>query len=139
MIDLEIIAAHADLLRLLDQPGEAGGIVDIAARLDHLLADPALTDPGLRDLLERARFDLEHGWTAAAYDALGRALRLLDPDPDLGTDAGAHRHPERAVLRAAAVELAGRGLTPRDIATALKLSERAVRDLFRTQGGFHAS
>jgi hypothetical protein len=139
MIDLEIIAAHADLLRLLDQPGEAGGIVDIAARLDHLLADPALTDPGLRDLLERARFDLEHGWTAAAYDALGRALRLLDPDPDLGTDAASSRPAERAVLRAAAVELAARGLTPLDIATALRLTEAAVRDLFRTQGGFHAS
>ena len=89
----------------------------------------------LRDLLERARYDLEHGWPEAALDCIGRALRLLDPDPDLGTDAGAHRHPERAVLRAAAVELAARGLTPRDIATALKLSERAVRDLFH--GGHH--
>ena len=77
MIDLEIIAAHADLLRLLEQPGEAGGIVDIAARLTQILDHPALTDPGLRDLLERARFDLEHGWAAVAYDALGRALRLL--------------------------------------------------------------
>ncbi len=77
MIDLEIIAAHADLLRLLEQPGEAGGIVDIAARLDHLLADPALTDPGLRDLLERARYDLEQGWPEAALDCIGRALRLL--------------------------------------------------------------
>lgn len=29
------------------------------------------------DLLERARFDLEHGWPAAALDCLGRAMRLL--------------------------------------------------------------
>ena len=40
-----------------------------------------------------------------------------------------HAPQERAVLRAAAVELATRGLLPRDIATALRLSERAVRDL----------
>ena len=36
---------------------------------------------------------------------------------------------DRAVLRAAAVELQARGLQPRDIAEALKLTERAVRDL----------
>ena len=30
------------------------------------------------DLLERAAFDLERGWTAAAYDCLGRAMRLLE-------------------------------------------------------------
>ena len=32
----------------------------------------------LRSLLNRARFDLEHGWPEAAVDALGRALRLLE-------------------------------------------------------------
>lgn len=31
----------------------------------------------LLDLLERARYDLEQGWTEAAYDALGRAQRLI--------------------------------------------------------------
>jgi hypothetical protein len=31
----------------------------------------------LRDLLERAAYDLRHGWPEAAYDAIGRALRLL--------------------------------------------------------------
>ena len=29
------------------------------------------------DLLERAAFDLEHGWPEAALDNLARALRLL--------------------------------------------------------------
>ena len=47
--------------------------------------------------------------------------------------------PAELAQRAAAVELAARGLTPLDIATALRLTEAAVRDLFRTQGGFHAS
>lgn len=31
----------------------------------------------LRSLLERATHDIEHGWQAAALDALGRALRLI--------------------------------------------------------------
>ena len=52
---------------------------------------------------------------------------------DLG--ATRHRPAERDVLRAAAVELLARGLTPLDIATALKLSERAVRNLLH--GGHH--
>jgi hypothetical protein len=29
------------------------------------------------DLLDRAAYDLRQGWTAAAYDCLSRALRLL--------------------------------------------------------------
>ena len=37
--------------------------------------------PGLRALLERARFDLERGWNAAALDSIGRALRLLAAPP----------------------------------------------------------
>ncbi len=41
----------------------------------------------------------------------------------------AHRPQDRATLRAAAVELASRGLTPTDIAAALRLSERAVHNL----------
>ena len=32
----------------------------------------------IRTLLERAQFDLEHGWSEAAIDCLGRALRLLN-------------------------------------------------------------
>ncbi len=40
-----------------------------------------------------------------------------------------HRPQDRATLRAAARELASRGLTYRDIGTALRLSERAIRDL----------
>lgn len=57
------------------------------------------------------------------------------PALDLDLGATRHRPAERAVLRAAAVELAARGLTPRDIATALRLTEAAVRDLFH--GGHH--
>ena len=29
-------------------------------------------------LLDRARYDLQRGWMAAAYDSLARALRLLE-------------------------------------------------------------
>lgn len=32
----------------------------------------------IRSLLHRARFDLEQSWPEAAYDALCRALRLLE-------------------------------------------------------------
>ncbi len=46
---------------------------------------------------------------------------------DLGADR--HRPADPAVLRAAAVELRARGLTDRDIAAALRLTERAVREL----------
>ncbi|MDA8351001.1 MAG: hypothetical protein M0038_19790 [Pseudomonadota bacterium] len=89
------------------------------------------TDLNLAALLERARHDLLAGWPEAACDAIGRALRLLDPDPDpdRGTDAASNRPAERAVLRAAAVELAARGLTALDIAAALGLSEAAARVL----------
>lgn len=47
-----------------------------------------------------------------------------DADP-----ASHHRPTDPATIRAAAVELAARGLTPRDIASALRLSEDAVREL----------
>ena len=40
-----------------------------------------------------------------------------------------HRPTDRDTLRAAAVELAARGLTPRDIGIALRLSEAAVQEL----------
>ncbi len=40
-----------------------------------------------------------------------------------------HAPTDRATLRAAAVELRARGLTSRDIAATLRLSEAAVRDL----------
>ena len=43
-----------------------------------------------------------------------------------------HRPPDRRTLRCAAAELAARGLTYRDIAAALGLSEAAVRILART-------
>jgi hypothetical protein len=33
---------------------------------------------GLTDLLERAMHDLRHGWPEAAYDALGRAVRIAE-------------------------------------------------------------
>ena len=45
-------------------------------------------------------------------------------------DRSPHNPPQdRATLRAAALELRARGLTPLDIAEALKLTERAVRQL----------
>ncbi len=45
-------------------------------------------------------------------------------------DRSPHNPPlDRAVLRAAALELRARGLTPRDIAAALRLTDAAVRDL----------
>ncbi|MGC8519279.1 MAG: helix-turn-helix domain-containing protein [Steroidobacteraceae bacterium] len=44
-------------------------------------------------------------------------------------DRSPPRPQDRATLRAAALELRARGLTPLDIAEALRLSERAVRDL----------
>lgn len=40
-----------------------------------------------------------------------------------------HRPQDHATLRAAAVEMARSGLTARDIAESLGLTERAVRDL----------
>lgn len=40
-----------------------------------------------------------------------------------------HAPQDRATLRVAALELRARGLTPRDIAAALRLSEGAVLDL----------
>ena len=36
------------------------------------------------DLLERAAFDLEHGWPEAALDNLARALRLLEAQRTVG-------------------------------------------------------
>ncbi|MDA8348498.1 MAG: hypothetical protein M0038_06810 [Pseudomonadota bacterium] len=56
--------------------------------------------------------------TAAAID-----LEALD----LGSTR--HRPADRATLRAAAVELQARGLTSRDIAAALRLTDAAARDL----------
>jgi len=44
-------------------------------------------------------------------------------------DRAGHVPPDRATARAAAFELRSRGLTPRDVASALKLSEGAVRAL----------
>ncbi len=44
-------------------------------------------------------------------------------------DRDRHRPTDRATLRAAAAELAARGLTARDIACALRLTESAVRQL----------
>ncbi len=35
----------------------------------------------VRTLLERARFDLEQGWSEAAYDCICRAERLIS-DPE---------------------------------------------------------
>jgi orotate phosphoribosyltransferase-like protein len=47
--------------------------------------------------------------------------------------AQVHRPPDRDTMRCAAVELQQRGLTPRDIAAALQLSEASVRQLLGEQ------
>ena len=44
-------------------------------------------------------------------------------------EADPHRPHDRATLRVAAYELHSRGLTPRDIAVCLQLTEGAVRSL----------
>jgi sugar (pentulose or hexulose) kinase len=46
-------------------------------------------------------------------------------------DRDQHRPLDRETARAAARELRARGLTPRDIAAALRLSENAVRELLQ--------
>ena len=46
----------------------------------------------IRSLLERARFDIEQGWTEAAYDALGQALGILVDDVACA-EAGAGTRP----------------------------------------------
>ncbi len=51
------------------------------------------------------------------------------PGRDCDADRVAHRPAERAVLAREARGLADRGLTPRDVADALGLSERAVVEL----------
>ncbi|MDA8350401.1 MAG: hypothetical protein M0038_16660 [Pseudomonadota bacterium] len=53
----------------------------------------------------------------------------VDGALDLTARARQHRPADRATLRAAARELASRGLTPIDIAAALGLSCAAVRNL----------
>ncbi len=58
-------------------------VLEAACAAGHIDgAGPACAAPGelqgaLRDLLERARYDLERGWPEAALDCIGRALRLL--------------------------------------------------------------
>ena len=51
----------------------------------------------------------------------------VDGALDLTARARQHRPADRRTLRCAAAELAGRGLTPRDIAAALGLTERVIR------------
>jgi hypothetical protein len=51
------------------------------------------------------------------------------PEPDRDR----HRPLDRDAMRVAAVELASRGLTPRDVAAALSLTEAAVRQLLGTR------
>lgn len=66
---------------------------------------------------------------SASRQPLPRAVGYLDSllKPVLSRDL--HRPTDPAALRVAALELAGRGLTPADIAEALRLSEAAVREL----------
>lgn len=49
-----------------------------------------------------------------------------------------HRPQDRTTLRQAALEMRQRGLTPHDIAAAMRLSEPAVRDLLGQEASPHA-
>ncbi len=62
------------------RPDEAMTCLGSAAEL----LDAAPAAPGRHnhadalDLLDRARYDLQHGWHAAAYDCAARATRLIE-------------------------------------------------------------
>lgn len=56
---------------------------------------------------------------------IGGVLNVAAMDALYGRER--HRPTDRATIRAAALELRSRGLTPQDIAQALRISEAAVR------------
>ena len=59
------------------RPDEALAALGAAAEILGASPSPSPKPSDALDLLERAAYDLEKGWTAAAYDCLGRAMRLL--------------------------------------------------------------
>ena len=66
------------------RPETRAALLLALTRIERLLAGE--TDPEALGLIERARYDLRHGWPEAALDALGRARRLLE------TREAAHVH-----------------------------------------------
>jgi hypothetical protein len=58
---------------------------------------------------------------------------MIAPDYAALTGRDRHRPADHATMRAAVRELAARGLTPRDIASSLGLTEAAVRQLLAWQ------
>ena len=80
----------ADTIRkaalLLDRGRPDDGLAALAAAAE-LLADapsPSTTPSAALDLLDRAAFDLRQGWTAAAYDAAVRAVRMIEMEAHHG-------------------------------------------------------
>jgi HEPN domain-containing protein len=79
----------ADALRkaalLLDRGRPDDGLAALAAAAE-LLAGSSSPQPSSDaiTLLDRARFDLEHGWHAAAYDAAVRAVRMIEMEAHHG-------------------------------------------------------
>ena len=68
--------------------------------------------------------------SAPYWQTLVAAAYSADESPQLDGDlARQHRPTDRATLRAAALELRSRGMTPFDIAETLRLPESAAREL----------
>ena len=74
----------ADAIRkaalLLDRGRPDDGLAALAAAAELLGASPSPSPKpsDALDLLERAAYDLEKGWHAAAYDAATRAVRMIE-------------------------------------------------------------
>ncbi len=74
----------ADALRkaalLLDRGRPDDGLAALAAAAELLGASPSYptTPTAALDLLERAAYDLERGWPAAALDVAARAVRIIE-------------------------------------------------------------
>lgn len=74
----------ADAIRkaalLLDRGRPDDGLAALAAAAELLAGSPSpsTTPSDALDLLERAAYDLEKGWHAAALDAAARAVRIIE-------------------------------------------------------------
>jgi hypothetical protein len=77
------LLAAADAIRraaLMTDRGRPDAALAELASAAELLADapsPPSTPTAALDLLERAAYDLEKGWHAAAYDCAARATHLI--------------------------------------------------------------
>ena len=73
----------ADAIRkaalLLDRGRPDDGLAALAAAAELLAGSPSpQPSSDALDLLERAAYDLEKGWHAAALDAAARAVRIIE-------------------------------------------------------------